>query len=75
MAEQQQQRINQAAQQFTEALVESFRAVSERGATAQEQGAQLTQEFFNQVIDKPARSGGGHPSDGPAAGRPAAAGR
>jgi hypothetical protein len=51
MAEQQQQRINQAAQQFTEALVESFRAVSERGAAAQEQGAQLTQDFFNQVIE------------------------
>jgi uncharacterized protein YdiU (UPF0061 family) len=51
MAEQQQQRINEAAQQFTEALVESFRAVSERGVGAQEQGAQLTQDFFNQVID------------------------
>ncbi|HZY57183.1 MAG TPA: hypothetical protein VFE09_05230, partial [Rubrobacteraceae bacterium] len=51
MAEQQQQRINDAAQQFTDALVQSFRAASERGVNAQEQNAQLTQEFFNRVID------------------------
>jgi ABC-type transporter Mla subunit MlaD len=51
MAEQQQQRINQAAQEFTDALVQSFRAASERGVNAQEQNAQLTQEFFNRVID------------------------
>ena len=50
MDESQHQRINEAAEQFTSALVESFRAVSERGEAAQEQSAQLTQEFFNRVI-------------------------
>ncbi len=50
MAEQQ-QRINQAAQEFSDALVQSFRAASERGVNVQEQNAQLTQQFFNQVID------------------------
>ena len=51
MDEQQQQMINEAAQQFSDALVQSFRAASERGVNAQEQNAQLTQEFFNRVID------------------------
>jgi ABC-type transporter Mla subunit MlaD len=50
MAEQQ-QRINEAAQQFTDALVQSFRATADRTVGAQEQGAQLTQEFFNRVIE------------------------
>jgi Na+/phosphate symporter len=51
MAEQQQQGVNQAAEEFTNALVESFRVASERGVNVQEQNAQLTQQFFNQVID------------------------
>ena len=51
MDEQRQQRIDEAAQQFTSALVESFRAVSARGERAQEQSAQLTQEFFDRVIE------------------------
>src|SRR3982751_6140527 len=51
MDEQQQQRINEAAQQFTEALVDSYRAVSERGVSAQELNAELTQEFFNAVFN------------------------
>ena len=51
MDEQQQRRVNEAAEQFTSALVESFRAVSGRGERAQEQSAQLTQEFFNGVIE------------------------
>ena len=51
MDQQQQQRVNEAAEQFTGALVESFRAVSARSEAAQEQGAQLTQEFFNRVIE------------------------
>jgi Zn-dependent M32 family carboxypeptidase len=51
MDEQQQQRVNEAAEQFTGALVESFRAVSARGEVVQEQGAQLTQDFFNRVIE------------------------
>src|SRR5919199_1206494 len=51
MDEQQQQRISEAAQQFADALVHSFRAVSDRTVATQEQGAQLTQEFFNRVIE------------------------
>jgi hypothetical protein len=51
MDEQQQQRVNEAAEQFSGALVESFRVLSARGETAQEHGAQLTQEFFNRVLN------------------------
>ena len=51
MDEQQQQRINEAAQQFTNALVESYRAVSGRAVSAQEPGAHLTQDFFNRVVN------------------------
>ena len=51
MDQQGQQRVNQAAKEFTNALVESFRAASEVGVNVQEQNAQLTQQFFNQVID------------------------
>jgi predicted RNA polymerase sigma factor len=49
--QQQQQRINEAAETFTDALVESYKVVAERGAAAQEQNAQLTEAFFNRVID------------------------
>ena len=51
MDEQQQQRINQAAQQFTDAFVQAQRAAADRGVSAQEMNAQLTQDFFNRVID------------------------
>ena len=51
MDQQSQQRINEAAEQFTDALVESYKVVAERGAAAQEHGAQLTENFFNRVID------------------------
>lgn len=51
MDEQQQQRINEAARQFTDALIASYRTVSDRGVAAQEPGAQLTQDFFNSVIN------------------------
>jgi len=49
MDEQQQQRLNQAAEEFTDALVQSFRAASEHGVDAQEQNAQLMQDFFDRV--------------------------
>ena len=49
--QQSQQRINEAADQFTDALVQSYKTVAERGVSAQEQGAQLTEVFFNQTID------------------------
>jgi len=51
MEQQEQQRINEAAEQFTDALVQSYRAVSQRGESAQEQNAQLTEEFFNRVVN------------------------
>jgi len=51
MDEQRQQRINEAARQFTDALVGSYRAVSERGVSAQELNAELTQNYFNRVIE------------------------
>jgi hypothetical protein len=51
MDEQQQQRINEAAEQFTDALVQSYKVAVERGASAQEEGAQLTEAFFNQTIN------------------------
>jgi len=51
MDEQQQQRVNQAAQEFADALRESYQALSERGESAQELNAQLTEQFFNTVND------------------------
>ncbi len=50
MAEQQ-QRINQAAEQFANAVRDSYQAVADRTVSAQELNAQLTQDFFNRVID------------------------
>ena len=51
MDQQEQQRLNEAAQQFTEAFVQSQRAAAERGVSMQEMNAQLTQDFFNRVIE------------------------
>jgi hypothetical protein len=51
MDQQQQQKVNEAAEQFTDALVQSYKAVADRGASAQERGAQLTEVFFNQTIN------------------------
>jgi hypothetical protein len=48
--QQSQERINQAADQFTDALVQSYKVVAERGVSAQERGAQVTEVFFNQAI-------------------------
>src|ERR671921_184035 len=49
--QQSQQRINEAAEQFTDALVQSYKTVAERGVSAQEGGAQVTEVFFNQAIN------------------------
>ena len=49
--QQSQQRINEAADQFTDALVQSYKTVAERGVSAQERGAQVTEVFFNQTIN------------------------
>ncbi|MGH3147116.1 MAG: alanine-zipper protein [Rubrobacter sp.] len=47
----QQQRINRAAQEFTEALVASYGATSDRAVVAQELGAQEIEHFFDAVIE------------------------
>ena len=49
--QQSQQRINQAADQFTDAFVQSYKTVAERGVSAQEGSAQVTEVFFNQTIN------------------------
>ena len=49
--QQSQQRINEAADQFTDALVQSYKTVAERGVSAQEGSAQVTEVFFNQAIN------------------------
>jgi hypothetical protein len=48
--QEQQQRLNEAAEQFADALVQSYKAVSDRGVAAQERNVQLTEEFFNKVL-------------------------
>jgi len=49
--QQSQQRINEAADQFTDALVQSYKTVAERGVSVQEGSAQVTEVFFNQAIN------------------------
>ncbi len=49
-AQHQHQRVNEAAQKFTDALVHSYKVVNERGVSAQEQTSQLTEVFVNQTI-------------------------
>jgi hypothetical protein len=51
MDERQQKQINEAAEKFAEAIKESYQALSDRSVSAQELNAQLTQDFFNGVID------------------------
>ena len=51
MDEQQQQRVNEAAERFAEALRESYQTVAERGESAQQLNAEMTQQFFNTVIN------------------------
>ena len=49
--QQSQQKINEAAEQFTEALVESYKTVADTGVSAQERNTQVTEVFFNQTIN------------------------
>ncbi len=51
MDKRQQKQVNEAAEKFAEAIKESYQALAERGVSAQELNAQLTQEFFNGVIN------------------------
>jgi hypothetical protein len=49
--DQQQQRVNQAAEEFSNSLKQSYQAVSERGQSAYEMNAQLTEQFWNRVVE------------------------
>jgi hypothetical protein len=51
MDEEQQRQVDEAAAKFAEAIRESFQAVAERGVSAQQLNAELTQTFFNSVIE------------------------
>ena len=51
MDERQQRKVNEAAEKSTESLIEAYRAVAGRSVSAQELNAQLTQDFFNGVIN------------------------
>jgi hypothetical protein len=51
MEERQQRQIKEAAEKFAEAIKDSYQAIAERGVSAQELNAKLTQDFFNGVID------------------------
>ena len=51
MDERQRTQVNEAAEKFAESLSEAYRAVVGRSVSAQELNAQLTQEFFNGVIN------------------------
>ena len=51
MDNQQQQRMNRAAQEFTDALLAAYRTTSENTAVIQDLGAQQLEYFFNTVIN------------------------
>jgi hypothetical protein len=47
----QHQQVDEAAEKFAGALKESYQSIADRSVSAQELNAQLTQEFFNGVIN------------------------
>jgi hypothetical protein len=49
--EQQQRQLNEAAEQFANAIRDAYQVMTERSVSAQELNTQLTQEFFNRVIE------------------------
>ena len=51
MDERQQRQVNEAAEKFAEAIKDSYQALADRSVSAQELNAQLTQDFFNGVIN------------------------
>ena len=51
MDQKQQKQVNEAAEKFAEAIKESYQALADRSVSAQELNAQLTQDFFNGVIN------------------------
>ena len=46
-----QRQVNEAAEKFADALKESYQSIADRSVSAQELNAQLTQDFFNGVIN------------------------
>jgi polyhydroxyalkanoate synthesis regulator phasin len=46
-----QQQVNEAAEKFADAIKASYQALADRSVSAQELNAQLTQQFFNDVIN------------------------
>ena len=59
MDDQQRQRINGAAQEFTEALVAAYRTASDNTAVAQQLGAQQIEFFFDAVMGNLRAQAGG----------------
>jgi len=51
MDERQQKQVNEAAEKFADALKQSYQSLADRSVSAQELNAQLTQDFFNGVIN------------------------
>ena len=51
MDERQQKQVNEAAEKFADALKESYQSIADRSVSAQELNAQVTQTFFNGVIN------------------------
>src|SRR5215207_4633186 len=51
MDDRQQQRVNQAAEEFANALRESYQTVASYGESAYDMNAQLTEQFFNSVVN------------------------
>ena len=51
MDQKQQRQVNEAAEKFADALKESYQSIADRSVSAQELNAQLTQDFFNGVIN------------------------
>jgi hypothetical protein len=51
MDEQQAKRVDEAAQKFAEALMESYKALTDPAISARALNAELTQDFFDAVID------------------------
>ena len=51
MEEKQQKLVNEAAEKYASAIKESYQALADRSVSAQDLNSQLTQEFFNGVIN------------------------
>jgi polyhydroxyalkanoate synthesis regulator phasin len=47
----QQRQVKEAAEKFADALKESYQSIADRSVSAQELNAELTQDFFNGVIN------------------------